>query len=74
MPVAGPVALDEPPLSAMEEKFVVKGYADDLKVALKTMAEFILLDMVLAMFEAASGCQVHRDLGQDKCKILLLGP
>ena len=25
------------------------------------------------MFEAASGCQIHRDPMQDKCKVLLLG-
>ena len=37
------------------------------------MAEFLLLDMILSVFEAASGCQVHRDPGQDKCKVLLLG-
>ena len=65
MPVAG-----EPSIPPVEDKFSVKGYADDLKVALKTMAEFLLLDMILSVFEAASGCQVHRDPGQDKCKVL----
>ena len=73
MPVAGPVLAGEPSIPPVEDKFSVKGYADDLKVALKTMAEFLLLDMILSVFVAASGFQVHRDPGQDKCKVLLLG-
>ena len=34
---------------------------------------FLLLDQALSIFEAASGCQVHRDIDQDKCKAVLLG-
>ena len=53
--------------------YKVKGYADDLKPYIKTLDEFSLLDQGLSLFEAASGCQVHRDVNQDKCKVLLLG-
>lgn len=73
MPVLGPVRPGEPALLPIEEKYKVKGYADDLKPVVKSMVEFLLLDAILALFEAASGCQVHRDPQQDKCKILLLG-
>lgn len=73
MPTAGPVLSGEAALPSVEEKFVMKGYADHLKVALKTMAEFLFLDMILAIFEAASGCLVHRDQDKDKCKVLLIG-
>ena len=73
MPVAGPICQEGTPLEPLEESYKVKGYADDLKAALTTMAEFLLLNMVLTIFEGASGCQVHRDPDQDKCKVLLVG-
>ena len=59
-----------PPL---EEKYTSKGYADDLKPAIKSMEEFIMVDRIISVFESASGCAIHRDPTQDKCKVLLLG-
>ena len=73
MPIMGPTLQGEDPLPPKEETYKIKGYADDLKAALKTMAEFLLLDMCLTVFEEASGCRVHRDENQQKCKVLLLG-
>ena len=37
------------------------------------MAVFLLLDVVLTVFEDASGYEVHSDENQQKCKVLLLG-
>ena len=37
------------------------------------MAEFVMIDEVAGVFESASGCAIHRDPTQDKCKVLLLG-
>ena len=51
MPIAGPLPSGEVSRPSVEEKFTVKGYADDLKVALKTMAEFLLLNMKLETSE-----------------------
>ena len=73
MPVQGPSLQGEPPLPEIIEKYTAKGYADDVKACIRSMDEFLLLDFALTIFEAASGCAVHRDVNQDKCKVLLLG-
>ena len=57
----------------LEDKYTIKGYGDDLKPAIKSMEEFVLVDNIVSVFESASGCQIHRDPTQDKCKVLLLG-
>ena len=48
-------------------------YADDLKPAISTMEEFQLVDRASALFEAASGCVLHRDPTSGKVKFLALG-
>ena len=73
MPVQGPPTEGQGQLEDEVDVYKVKGYADDLKPYIKTLDEFSLLDRGLTLFEAASGCQVHRDVNQDKCKVLLLG-
>ena len=73
--VIGPVpanftAVRLPPL---EEHYKVISYADDLKPAITTMEEFQLVNDASALFEAASGCKLHRDPASLKCKFLPLG-
>ena len=60
-------------LPALEERYKVVSYADDLKPAITTMGEFSLVDNASALFEAASGCRLHRDPASQKCKFLPLG-
>jgi hypothetical protein len=60
-------------LPALEERYNVVSYADDLKPAITTMGEFSLVNHASALFEAASGCRLHRDPTSQKCKFLPLG-
>ena len=48
-------------------------YCDDVKPAITTMAEFSTVDRACSLFEKSSGCQLHRDPTQGKCKFLKLG-
>ena len=73
MPVLGPGLPGQPNLPHSDEKYTIKGYADDLKPAITNMGEFVMVDNIIREFEAASGCAIHRDPTMDKCKILLLG-
>ena len=49
------------------------GYIDDIKPAVTSMEEFSLIDRGSALFEAASGCILHRDPTSGKVKLLPLG-
>ena len=60
-PVQGPFPFLSPPLHPHEERYRVIGYADDVKPAITTMEEFMLVDNAMALFESASGCKLHRD-------------
>ena len=71
-PVQGPVKFLSPPLRPYEERYKVIGYADDVKPAITTMEEFMLVDKAMALFEKASGCKLHRDPATKKCKFLPL--
>ena len=73
VPVLGPRLLHAPPLPPHEQRYKVIGYADDVKPAITTMEEFSLVDTALTMFEKASGCKVHCDPQNMKCKFLPLG-
>ena len=75
LPVLGPVAegSPSPTLPHFEERYKVVSYADDLKPAVVTMEEFSLVNNASALFEAASGCRLHRDPASQKCKFLPLG-
>ena len=75
LPVLGPAvegsaSVTLPPL---EERYRVVSYADDLKPAVVSMEEFSLVNSASALFEAASGCRLHRDPASQKCKFLPLG-
>ena len=45
------------PLSPVEERYKVVGYADDLKPAVTSMQDFSLVDTASDLFERSSGCQ-----------------
>ena len=62
-----------PPLPKHELRYKLIGYADDNKPAITSMEEFRTVDSSLAMFEKASGCKLHRDPNNKKCKFLPLG-
>ena len=72
-PVQGPRLQHGPPLPELELRYKVMGYADDSKPAITSMAEFQIVDNALTLFENASGCKVHRDPQNQKCKFLALG-
>ena len=72
-PTLGPVLPNQPPLPDTEERYKVTGYADDCKPAITSMAEFILVENETRLFEAASGCELHRDPTSNKVKFLRLG-
>ena len=71
-PVQGPIPFLSPPLRPYEERYRVIGYADDVKPAITTMQEFLLVDQAMTLFENASGCKLHRDPANKKCKFLPL--
>ena len=71
-PVQGPLPFLSPPLRPHEERYKVIGYADDVKPAITTMEEFMLVDQAMTLFEKASGCKLHRDPANKKCKFLPL--
>ena len=73
LPVLGPSLQHAPSLPPLEQRYKVIGYADDVKPAITTMEEFSLVDNALTLFEKASGCKVHRDPQNMKCKFLPLG-
>ena len=73
IPVSGPSQEHSDPPSPIEERYKVISYADDLKPAVTSIEEILLVDKASAMFEAASGCILHRDPASQKCKLLPLG-
>ena len=60
-------------LPALEERYKVISYADDLKPAVVSMKEFCLVNTVSALFEEASGCRLHRHLTSPNGMFLPLG-
>ena len=62
----GPVNFDNTRLELMEERYKLIGYADNVKPAITTMHEFILVDRAMSLFERASGCKLHRDTASKK--------
>ena len=54
LPVHGPVCHSQPPLPPVEERYKVIGYADDVKPAITSMAEFCLVDKAMELFENAN--------------------
>ena len=55
------------------EVYKLIAYVDDVKPSVTSMQEFTLIDQGSALFEAASGCILHRDPSSGKVKLLPLG-
>ena len=72
IPVLGPT-LPGNPLPRLEQRYKLIGYADDNKPAITSIEEFRTVDHSLALFERSSGCKLHRDPLNKKCKFLSLG-
>ena len=73
LPSPGPHLEDGTPPQPVNERYTVYGYADDIKPAVTTMAEFALIDHAVTLFEKSSGNHLHRDPISGKCKVLPLG-
>ena len=74
LPLHGPSPVGAAsPLPPLEVRYKVVGYADDMKPAVTSMQEFILVDSASALFERSSGCRLHRNPTSGKCKFLPLG-
>ena len=73
LPVSGPVKEEEDKLPPLEEKYKLVAYADDVKPAVRSKEEYILVDKASELFEKCSGCRLHRDPSSGKCKVLPLG-
>ena len=72
LPVQGPVQQGQGVLGPMEERYKAIIYADDVKPAICSMQEFLLVDKAIALFEKASGCRLHCNPASRKCKFLPL--
>ena len=73
-PVHGPLrSITSPPLPPAELRYKLIAYCDDVKPAITSMAEFLLVDRAMLLFEKSSGCKMHRDPTAGKCKFLALG-
>ena len=46
-------------IASVEERYKVISYADDLKPAVTSIQEILLVDIASGLFEAASGCRLH---------------
>ena len=55
------------------ENYKLIAYVDDVKPSITSMQEFNVVDQGSAIFEAASGCVLHRDTKSGKVKFLPLG-
>ena len=74
MPVLGPLpSPPSPPLPPKELRYKLIAYCDDVKPAITSMNEFLLVDRAMWLFEKSSGCKMHRDPDSGKCKFLALG-
>ena len=65
-PLLGP----PPPITS---KFTLAGYIDDLKTGISNLSEFEMADKAIGLFEASSGCALHRSFQSGKCSVLRLG-
>ena len=61
------------PLPNPQETYKLIAYVDDVKPSIACLDEFKIVDQGSAVFEAASGCQLHRNPSSGKVKFLPLG-
>ena len=73
IPASGPCSQNGTPPSPIEEKYKIIGYADDLKPSVSNMNEFAIINHAASLFERSSGCLLHRDPIEGKCRVLALG-
>ena len=52
---------DPVPLPPMEDRFKLMAFCDDVKPAIPSMAEFLIVDKGCQLFERSSGCKLHRN-------------
>ena len=57
----------------LETSYILYAYCDDLKPAITSVWEFVLVERVMTLFEKAFGCKMHRTAESQKCKFLALG-
>ena len=72
-PTLGPTLPRTPPLPHLKEVYRLIAYVDDVKPAITSMNEFLIVDRASLLFENASGCELHRDPTSGKVKFLPLG-
>ena len=58
---------------SLTQNYKVQAYADDVKPAITSMEEFIMVDDACTMLERAAGVKLHRDPITQKVKFLPLG-
>ena len=74
LPLQGPTLAGQPSLlPGLDLKYKLIAYCDDVKPAITSMSEFLLVDKAMSLFEKSSGCRLHRDPTEGKCKFLALG-
>ena len=73
LPTIGPCLENGAPPQPVSERYIVRGYADDVKPSVANMSEFELVDKAASLFERSSGCVLHRDPTLGKFKVLPLG-
>ena len=74
--LAGEEAAGDPGVHQQQpagETYKLAAYVDDVKPSITSMHEFTIVDQGSALFEAASGCALHRDPTSGKVKFLPLG-
>ena len=82
LPALPPQPADQPPrrrgrriqvLRGIETRYILYAFCDDLKPAITSTWEFLLVERVMTLFEMSSGCKMHRTAISQKCKFLALG-
>ena len=72
--VEGPNLENLPPLlPPLTQHYKVVSYADDVKPAVTSMNEFVIVEHAWTLLERVSGVKLHRDPSSDKVKFLPLG-
>ena len=72
-PEAQPLARQGRSPPSIETRYVLYAFCHDLKPAITSRWEFLLVERVMILFELASGCKMHRTAESQKCKFLPLG-
>ena len=57
----------------LEEVYKIIGYADDLKIAIRSLEDLIMAVRQCTKMEMASGVKLHRSTTKGKCRLLTVG-